>query len=958
MNNFLRAIAEKLYHSGSEKLGEYCLVFPNRRAGMFFNKHLAEIADKPIWSPVIYTISDLMRKISGIDPADEMSLVFNLYNDYIRIKKSDESFDSFYYWGEVLLEDFDDIDKNLVNASGLFQNLAEIKEIENQFDYLTEEQINAIRSFWQSFNPGKYSEHQKEFISTWPVLIQIYNEFRAGLLARNTGYEGMLYRKVAEMLETTSFNPDFEKFIFIGFNALTRAEEKLFDFLKDAKLAEFYWDYDAYYTADDIHEAGFYLRKYLKRYPPEKLDCSFSELTGPDKKIEIISTPSNLSQAKIVFSLLKSLDSSKTNNPEHSAIVLPDENLLMPVLYSIPAEITDINITMGYPLKFSAAYSLTIILAELQKTAKQDNNGKYIFYYRDVLSVLNHPFLIAYDPETVKNIAADIIRKNKIYVPEEDFSHNNLLSKIFIKQNDFNLFSEYLLNLLYFFYNEIGKTNQESNSLIIQEFIYHIYLAVKRLQSLFLEWDTNPGFETGLRLLSKVLFTLSIPFSGEPLAGLQVMGLLETRTLDFENVILLSMNEGVFPSTRQQTSFIPFNLRKGFGLTTNEHRDSMSAYYFYRLIQRAKNVYLVFNDRSDGLKTGEMSRYIYQLKYEHAFKVIEKSLDFSINLSPVNEILITKTDEIKARLEKFTGNTDKIRYLSSSAINTWIDCSLKFYFQFIAEIPEPEEIMEDIDPMVFGNILHRTLNSIYGLIPGKKITSGLLERLLNNEGYIEDRLLDAFNTEYFANPVVSKDFLAGRNILIFEVLKKYLVKIVETDKSLAPFEIAELEQKSVIRFPLEQNGIIKLISIGGRIDRMDKNDDTIRIIDYKTGSASNRFPDVASLFNPDIADRNKAALQALLYSLIICRKTGPHIPVVPGLYILNDLYKPGFDYRLEYKADGKHYETLADYHSVENEFEKHLQKILSDIFSMEIPFRQTTNSDNCIYCTFRAICGR
>jgi hypothetical protein len=957
MNNFLKAIAEKLYNTGSNDMVDYCLVFPNRRAGLYFNMYLAELAQKPVWSPVIYTISDLMVKLSGIQPGDEMSLIFELYHTYKRIKKSDEGFDSFFYWGEVMLADFDDIDKNLVNTADLFQNLADIKEIENTFDYLTEDQINAIRSFWLSFNPGKYSDHQQEFISTWSILDTIYSEYKKGLAERKTGYEGMIYRQVADMLSENNAGLKFNKFIFIGFNALNRSEEKLFSFLKSMQKAEFYWDYDNYYISDKANEAGFFLRSNLKNYPHSAIDCSFSQLTSRDKKIEIISAPSNVSQAKIIYNLLSDLGCNNCG-PEHTVVVLPDESLLMPVLYSIPPEVGGINITMGYPLKHSSAFSLVENLAELHKSAKQGQDGKQLFYHRNVLSVLNHPLVSDASHEASRKIAGEITLQNKIYISVEEFYNIDVLSEIFVKINDFNTFTGYLLKLLHFFFGRTGMNEGGSNSMIQQEFIYNVYLSVKRLQVLLDEWDINPGFETCLKLLKKILFPLRIPFTGEPLAGLQVMGILETRAIDFDNVIILSMNEGIFPSTAHQPSFIPHNLRRGFGMTTTEHRDAMSAYYFYRLVQRAKNVYLVYNTQSEGIKTGEMSRFLYQLKYEPAFRINEKNLNFQISFDTVNEIIINKNPEIIKKLESLTGSQDNNAYLSPTAINTWIDCSLKFYFQYIAGITEYEQIREEIDPPVFGNILHKTLNSIYSVITSKKITTTVLERLLKNVAYIEDRLLDAFNTEFFSNRIKSKDLLAGRNILIFEVLRKYLIRIIEMDKSLAPFEIDELEKKFVISLNTGNNGKTRHVNIGGRIDRIDKIQNTYRIIDYKTGNADTRFPDVASLFDNALDNRNKAALQSLMYAMILSRNYKSVIPVVPGLYILKELYRPGFDYRLEYKSDGKYYAALKDYMILASEFENHLVNTLNDIFSNNTSFRQTTNIYLCRYCMYRSICGK
>ncbi|MCX6258681.1 MAG: PD-(D/E)XK nuclease family protein, partial [Bacteroidia bacterium] len=914
MANFLKAVAEKIYRDHIDDLADCCIVFPNRRAGLFFNKYLSELAAKPLWSPNVCTVSEFMQKLSGFQPADELNLIFELYNIYSAIRKSGEAFDNFYFWGEILLNDFDDIDKNLVNASHLFQNLADIREIEDHFDYLTEEQLEAIRSFWKTFSPKKYSVHQEDFISTWSVLAEIYHEFTQSLIKRETGYDGLICRQVAGMIDNGALPLKYSHYFFVGFNVLTKCEEKLFDHLMKAGAAEFYWDYDEHYVRETYHEAGHFLRANLKKYPPSGLSCSFSELRSPDKEIEIISAPTVLAQAKVCHRILNETGYNGNLSAEHTAIVLSDENLLMPVLYSLPPETGAINITMGYPLKNSPAYTLVMSLLELQKTAKKSGDGRWLFYHRNVLQLLNHPFINSGSDEGINQLISSISLNNKIYIPGEELRPNDLLSKIFRKMEDFSEVASYLLAVLHQVFSEIKTGRENENTRIQLEFVYHVYLSVKKLKSLLATWNMQPGFEICLRILEKILVNLRIPFTGEPLAGLQVMGILETRSLDFDHVIILSMNEGIFPSTGQMTSFIPQNIRKGFGLTTTEHRDAIFAYHFYRLIQRANKVFLLYNTHSDGLKSGEMSRYLYQLKYDKEYRVKEKNLYFDIGFSPAPEIKISKQEYILRKLEQFTDRSDSDLYLSPSAINTWLDCRLKFCFRYIYGISEPEEVMEDIDPMVFGNILHHCLSTIYAQFPDKKINAGGLEKAVADKNFIDECLLNALNNEFFGtSALVSKDDLSGRNILVFEVLHKYLLKILKTDISYSPFEIVDLEKKFLTTYQVNTGNRLTEVRTGGRIDRIDKVQNRIRIIDYKTGMAERRFIDIPSLFERENDKRNKAALQALIYSAIFNRCTGNTLPVEPGLYITGNLYGKSFDYRLEFKGDNKNYQPLNNY---------------------------------------------
>ncbi len=1005
MKNFLQNIAKTLHQTYKDKLSGCCIVFPNRRSGLFFNKYLSEITGKP--NPAILTINELMQKLSHLQIADdELILIFTLFKIYKKERKTTENFDEFYFWGQMLLNDFDALDKYLVDAKDLFQNLKSLQEIENQFNYLSPEQIKAIKNFWKSFEPTKYTKHQADFISIWSVLYDIYTKFNKELHSKGIAYEGMVYREVADKIKNndvetrrasslqcqkTSSLLHYEKIIFIGFNALTRCEEKLFDFLKQENLAEFYWDYDKYYIENEIQEAGLFLRENIKNYPSPnnpgeilKTPLNKKDLTGQkfhgvnssnfdylskkDKHIEFIAVPSEVGQAKIVNQILQ-----KTIQPPNidTAIVLPDEHLLIPLLYSLPEEIKAINVTMGYPLKDTPAYSLIEHIIELQKNIRIVSDERYLpseicspsgmqsnsykadystgratisqgqFYFRNVLAILNHQYI---NNEVAKSLVDYINKNNKIYISPDELGKNELLKNIFHRINKLDEIPEYLVNILH---NVFQKDIPE----LEQEYINQFILAIKQLKEIITRQEIPMSIETFFKLLKQIIQTINIPFEGEPLEGLQVMGVLETRALDFENVIILSMNEGILPAGDSASTFIPYNLRKGFGLPTVEHSDAIYAYYFYRLIQRAKNIYLIYNSTSNGRATGEMSRFLYQLKYESGFNILEKNLTFDISLSLPEKINIKKTTAVINKLEQYFTNDGDKKYFSPSAINTYIDCSLKFYFRYIAQLKEPDEVKEEIDAMTFGNLLHKAMNIIYKSYENKLINVQDIENLINNKQIIEDAILKSFEKEYYSKNV------SGRNILIFEILKKYILQILHIDKNYTPFQIIELEKEYKIRFPVKLNNKEENINLGGTIDRIDKLVDTLRIIDYKTGKVESSYSDIPSLFTKENINRNKAVLQILFYSMLYEKNRKQPTDITPALYFTKQLFNDNFDYHIKKKQDGK-YIIQETFNTVSEEFENELKNVFKEIFNPELDFEQVKNENICNYCPYSGICHR
>jgi len=945
MTYFLQEVAKNIYNRNAEELKNISLVFPNRRAGLYFRQYLSENLDQPIWSPQIYTINDLMQQLSGLQLADSMMLIFDMHQLFNKEKGYNEPFDEFYFWGEMLLHDFDDIDKYLINPGDLFQNLASIKSIEDQFTYLTQEQIKAIRRFWDTFQISNLSDEQRDFLSIWEILYNVYIQLNQLLDEKKYAYEGKIYRAVSDLIRSNKLNAEEKKYIFVGFNALTPCEKKLFRFLKNQNKAEFYWDYDEYYIKN--HEAGQFIRENLKEFP--NMLSNVPSNMNSEKQIRFLNTSYDIAQTKVLPELLKD-QKIPANNPNHTAIVLPDEHLLLPVLNSLPENIEGINVTMGYPVSVTPAYSLLLAMIQLQKNAKTNEN-ETLFYHKDVLSILNHQYIGLIRDESTEMLIQQIKKHNKVLINAEELNTEQFMRNIFVLPPDYQSLSDYLLNNYHHFYQILKERGNEDISVNLElECIYNVYLTVKRLKEIFNDRDVDLKVETYLRILEKIVQTQSIPYEGEPLSGLQVMGILETRTLDFDHLIVLSMNEGIFPKADSTPSFIPYSLRKGFGLPTYEHNDAIYAYYFYRMLQRAKDVTLVYNSGSDGIQTGEMSRFMQQLKYESNFHIEENTVVSGISTPKISELNIPKSPEVLKKLERFNSLNEQSRTLSPSALNKFLACPLQFYFRYIAGLKEPEEITEDVDLPLFGSILHKALELLYEDYIGKEMTGAELQKLEKNDSRIEKALMDAFREEYFTDIPKEKPVkLSGKNILIKEILQKYIKQFLRVDQKFAPFTIYSLEQNYKASIDFEVNSEKKRVTFKGIIDRLDINGEGIRVIDYKTGTPEQKMSGVPQLFE---TKGNHKALQALLYCKMYNETAQPQKEIIPGLYFIRDLFAQGFHYALK---SGKEKVT---YQQVANELNDQLKVALQRLFDPKEDFYQTEDESICRNCPYKEICRK
>jgi len=970
---FLHQIAKVFYDRHGAGVHRLAFVFPNRRSGLFFRKYLSEIATKPIFSPAILTINDLFCKLNPKPQADRIKLLFMLYDIYSRQSGSDETFDDFVYWGEMLLNDFDDIDKYLVDARQLFTNVTDLNNIEKDFSFLRPEQTRAIRSFWSSFQPQSDDSNKQFFLKIWKLLYPIYTELREKLSGEGLAYEGMIYREVIESLKTDAEpeadNPmntlKFEKIVFVGLNALTIAERELLKILKNKGIADFYWDYSSEKIKDEDNRASFFMKDNIAMFPSE---FTLSAEESSQTEFEIIGIPSRIGQAKQLYPILEQLTGNRNLTAENAlqtAIVLPDEKLLLPVLNSIPEQISRINVTLGYSLSGTPVASLMDHIQSLQKNIRRTEVDTK-FYHRDVIAVLRHKYVSSVCPEEAGSIIKDINERNQVFIPASSLCSAQLLKLLFSAPLTATDISDYLLSVLKEINAQLSvdseKTNDEppgekdietkdtyvNSGALEQEFIFHYYTMVNRMREMMRETKTEMSSDTYFRLLKQMTDFIKIPFHGEPLSGLQIMGVLETRVLDFENIIILSVNEGIFPSRSAANSFVPYHLRRGFGLPTHEHQESVWAYHFYRMIHRAKHVTMLYDTRSDGLQSGEVSRFVHQLRYHYRTPIRQKLSVYNISSSHVEPFDAEKDDDVMNALKAY--ETDKS--LSASAINTYLDCPLKFYFSVIKGIDEEDTVSETLEHDTFGTILHRVMELSYKPFCGKTVTADLLKLAAEGKNMTET-IQAAFAKDFFhtdrPQPLVGQSYLYG------ETIRKYACKILEYDRKLTPFRYIDSEKlfHNAIELP---DG--RKIRIKGFIDRIDNVNDTVRIIDYKSGKPSSlTFGTMESLFDMTEKERKKAIMQVFLYAWIYSQEAG-NKQIQPAVYYTRELFKKGDFEPAIRQVDGKEKVLINNFGDYRNDFEDSLRSCLNEMFDAGKPFTQTPNIKHCDYCPFKGICGR
>lgn len=1008
MKEFLKSVVEhylpKVQSSGGNVdclgLADYLFVFPNRRSGLFFNQYLYEKISTPIFAPKMTTISelyDLLNSGSQIRVPDRIELLFALYNCYKKTSNSNESFDNFLYWGELLLADFNDADKYLVDVSMLFENIKNLREIDDKFFGLTEEQIKVIRTFWTNFNPETRSQGKELFRETWQILYELYVSFKGTLLSNNLAYEGLLQRMVVDDLREKSSLLNYEeeksrlqkllgeKVVFVGLTALSKTDIEVMRHLNTYRMAEFCWDYADDRLNDKESHASFFKSSTIDVFPnvldDEELKAGIVALEN--KSFEVIEVPSGVGQTEQAANKLKTLIKEGIN-PIKTAVILPDEKMLLPMLYSIPKEFEPFNVTMGYSLKATTIATFIDNLAQLQAN-RQKVSGVDTFYYKNVLPLLGTNYLLQLSDGRAEEIMQDIVSKNLFRVPVALFKSNVFLKRVFKPCENQEDCVEYLNDIFEYLSIQANKEISEKEEFekntredlfgdikqqerrqgiftdVEIEFLYTYKSLVSSLDDKIKQSHIEINTSTYFSLLRKLAQSETVAFTGEPLSGLQVMGVLETRGLDFDNLIILSMNEGVLPAKPVTNSFVPMSLRNAFGMPTQMHRDAVYAYHFYRLISRAKNVVMIYDSRSDGMQTGEPSRYIKQLSYLYDVDIKNTSVQYNISVEEDYSLSVAKDNRVMSLLNRCLSGNGNIN-MSATALKHYIACPLQFYYEFVEGLREDDEVEESIDDRVFGLILHDSIQEIYDCVKGRKVTSADLDRVISDKEYL-GRVI----RKHFFDRMKIKE-ITGYLSLVEGMILQYVIDILEHDKTLGDFIYIDSEYKKTYEYPVQDadGKVVLTINLKAIYDRLDKlADNTLRIVDYKTGrSTSNNkskllVPNVENIFDED-SDCSNEAFQVLLYSLLIKLNglEGMDFAVIsPNLYFVRDFHPNiGLSTELRYNTDVKR--PIKNFMELADDFKKSFDKVILEIFDPTKDFNQTDNSDNCKICSFKEICKR
>ena len=946
---FLQQVAANLWQRYGEQLGKLTIVLPTRRACLYFAEYLSELISKPVWQPSYKTLDGLMAESGSMAIADQYRLLVELYKVYIKHRKVQESFDHFYFWGEAMLNDFNTIDKYRVNARQLFRNLADQKELEGDYSFLDEAQVSLIQSFWQSFNPGESTAIQKSFVEIWDILYMVYTDFKQALKTKNIAYEGMSERWLADALTDETYEGDFNgTYVFVGLNVLNECEKTLLRHLKKQGKALFYWDYDKYYVDNENQEAGIFIRQNIREFPPEELPDDFSSFLTP-KSIELVASAGDVMQAKLVPQLLEELPSSSKKTKERTAIIPADEKLLLPILYALP-EGESVNVTMGYPFNQTPVFTLADLLIQLQRNGKVTSRGKATFYFKDVLAVLQHPYIRQMAGSKGLEVTDSIVKNNRIRVGKELFS-GTFLTFIFRIVADYVAFTDYLIEL----FSRIAEFELDDDAALRREYVFHFISILRKLKLAVNEEEMEIGMTVYLSLLRLNIRKIHIPFIGEPLQGTQVMGVLESRALDFENVIILSMNEGVYPKAITSASFIPYNLRRGFGLPTIEQHEATYAYHFYRLLQRAKNIRLLYSTKADSSGSVEPSRYLYQLKMESGHKPVERALTYSVVIDKPREFSIEKNTELLGKIDKRAQQG-----FSPSAISTYVACPLQFYFKYILDLKETDDIEEDIGMASFGNILHRSVEKIYTPYIGKTLDKPTLIQLDRQADLLKQHVDEAFADTYYRLPKLPDDFEQnGRLSIVRDTILRYVRGILRYDAAKAPFTLKMLEEEVNVLHTVEVNGSKKEVALKGIIDRLDEVNGSIHIVDYKTGRSKHEFKGVEALFDESSDKQNSAVLQTFLYALMYDKKSGSQNTIIPTLYFIRDMHSDSFNPGIKERLPKAGLREVTDFSYYKDEYVKLLNNTLAGMFDSSKPFTQTPDVQVCkTRCPFSAICNR
>ncbi|WP_308231997.1 PD-(D/E)XK nuclease family protein [uncultured Prevotella sp.] len=955
---FLEYVAEDMLAKWGTDMSRIVVVFPNKRAALFMNEYMARMAGKPMWSPAYTTISELFGKHSEYVVGDSIKLVCDLHKSFVKCTGIDETLDHFYGWGQLLLTDFDDIDKNMADADKIFCNLKDIHELDD-LSYLTDEQRELLKRFFANFSHDQETELKKRFLSLWSHFGDIYHDYNQRLRNQGIGYEGAIYREVATRKDIEF---EYDTYIFVGFNLLQKVEQELFANLKKAGKAHFYWDFDTYYMPRNnsayTNAAGKYIAMYLEDFPNELDVCSadiYQNMRRPKDVSFVMASTENI-QARYASQWLR--EEGRCLAGRKTAVVMCDEAILAPIIQSLPPEADKVNITSGFPLGMTPIASFVSLLLD---TYTSGIAGKGTCYRAQYASKLLRHAYTRYISDKANDVYATIKEQHLVYPDQATLTMNGEDQGLALLFKTINIGNVHLLHHVETIIKLIGVNAKDTEDAFLQESVFRMYTIINRLEQLAANGDMDVDINTLRRLIKQLIAAATIPFHGEPVVGIQIMGVLETRNLDFKHLLLLSCNEGNMPKGVNDSSFIPYAIRKAHGLTTIDNKVAIYSYYFHRLLQRAEDITIVYNNTTDNGHTGEMSRFMLQMMVDGQQKI--KHYNLLADNSPIahKPKSVSKAGSIKEKL-------DGMKSLSPSAINRYIKCPLMFFYQYVASIKEPDCEDDVVDNRMFGNIFHKSAQLIYDDIMSHnngRIEKASIQKYLNTKGLLESIVDRAFNEELFkVKNSMRSPYYNGLHLINRKVLIEYLRQLLHSDQRTAPFEMLALEDAvyTQIAFETEDNNVRK-IRIGGIIDRLDRVTDartgvsTIRVVDYKTGiQATRKIKEIEEIFSDmNISQKHSDYyLQAILYSLIVDNSTKYNKQkdcVSPALLFVKQASKENYDPVLEIDS-----QKIANVREYKVEFEQHLKEVLHDIFNTNLPFTPTTDNTRCDKCAYRRIC--
>lgn len=925
MTTFLAKTAQHLIQTYDNSLSDCCVVLPNKRAGLFLKQELSKLIDKPIWLPPIMGAEELIEKLSNTQVIDNLTQLFELYEVYQQVTPNPETFEEFSKWGQILLHDFNEIDRYLIPTESFFTTMNNVRAIE----------------VW-NLGDGELTTIQQNYLAFWKQMGTLYDAFQEHLLKNNNAYQGKAFRIVAEQLRdnpTTFIDKEikWKQLIFVGFNALTLAEETIITKLKEHGKAEILWDADEYYLNNEIQESGLFLRAFKQKSIFTPFHWVSDKFKTEKKQINVIGIPQNIGQAKYLSTIFKQLNSQ--NQYKDTAVVLAEESILVPVLESIPTEISSINVTMGYPIKNAPLSNFFEIYFNMLLNANRFGKGKQLTYhYKDISKLLQLPISqLIFGEQCIREVLQHIVKHNWVFINKEKLAYIN--DKLPFKLHETFDINTTLDQSLAFI--EAGKTfftkNESSviSSKMEVEYLFHFSKLFNQLKLLNASYPVMDGIKTFVTIYRQLLSKLSIELYGEPLQGLQVMGMLETRNIDFKNVVMLSINEGVLPAGKTFNSFIPFDVKREFNLPTHIEKDAVYAYHFYRLVQNAENIYILYNTETNEFGSGEKSRFVTQLENELTLfpniNINHKIVTYpTLTDKPiVNKII--KSEKVISKINEFfqTG-------VSPSALNAYMNCPLDFYNKYVLRINEVDEVEETVESSTFGTVIHDVLEELYKPFAENNslVTSHDIKKM---KGEVEELTKAAFVRQQFSE----RELQSGKNLITFKMALNYVdnfltqeIKLLENTKT--ELYIKLLEKQLGVDISVNGNKVF----LKGKADRIDVCNNQLRIVDYKTGSVDEKDLKIESV--AEVLEKPKA-FQVLFYAYLYAKEHQLVNEVLTSGIV--SLKKPsnGFMPLLINKN-----ETITP--TILAEFETLLLQLLTEIANPELVFEHDDEASYCLYC--------